>query len=259
MKKPVLYFATAVAGLLVLGTSYSFQTVSALGTPPAVFQAAGPTTASIQSMVDAFRLALGNPNHGSDPISHIGGRREINWDGGNPSNVTTSPGPTPFDVFLLGRGARFTTTGTGFVQAPPSGLATFFNNATYANVFQAFSLSRLFSPAGSNVTTGLFFLPGGGEIPATVAGFGAVFTDVDRSDVTIIRFFGKQGNLLFTKAVPASAGTASLSFLGVLYSSSEIASVRITTGNALPGANDTSDKDVVMIDDVLYSEPVIIQ
>jgi hypothetical protein len=259
MKKPVLYFATAVVGLSVLGVSHSSQSVSAQGTPPVVFQAAGPTTASIQSMVDAFRLALGNPNNGNDGISHPSGRREINWDGGSTTNLNTSPGATPFDVFLNGRGARFTTTGTGFVQAPPSGLATFFNNATYATIFQAFSLSRLFSPAGSNVTTGLFFLPGGGEIPATVAGFGAVLTDVDRNDTTIIRFFGKQGNLLFAKAVPASAGTASLSFLGVLFGSSEIASVRITTGNALPGANDTGDKDVVMIDDVLYSEPVEIQ
>ena len=257
--KKVLYFATAVAGLSVLGVSHLFQTVSAQGTPPVVFQAAGPTTASIQSMVDAFRLALGNPNHGNDGISHIGGRREINWDGGSPSNQTTSPGPTPFDVFLVGRGARFTTAGTGFVQAPPSGLATFLNNATYTAIFQAFSLSRLFSPVGSNVTTGLFFLPGGGEIPASVPGFGAVFTDVDRDNFTVIRFFGKQGNLLFSKVVPASAGNASLSFLGVLFSSPDIASVRITTGNALPGANDTFDRDVVMIDDVLYGEPVEIQ
>ena len=33
--------------------------------PPAVFQAAGPNAASIQSVVDAYRAALGNPNNGN--------------------------------------------------------------------------------------------------------------------------------------------------------------------------------------------------
>jgi len=33
--------------------------------PPLVFQAAGPTAASIQGMVEAFRAALGNPNNGN--------------------------------------------------------------------------------------------------------------------------------------------------------------------------------------------------
>jgi hypothetical protein len=32
---------------------------------PAVFQAAGPNAASIQSVVDAYRAALGNPNNGN--------------------------------------------------------------------------------------------------------------------------------------------------------------------------------------------------
>ena len=34
---------------------------------PAVFQAAGPDAASIQSTVDAYRAALGNPDNGNDP------------------------------------------------------------------------------------------------------------------------------------------------------------------------------------------------
>jgi hypothetical protein len=259
MKKQVFYFAAAVAGLSLLGASYSFETVSAAVPVPLVFQASGPSVASIQSMVDEFRLALGNPNNGNDGISHSSGRREINWDGGSPSNLTTSPGPTPFDVFLLGRGARFTTTGTGFVQAPPSGLATTFSNATYTNIFQPFSLSRLFSPVGSNVTTGLFFLPGGGEIPATVAGFGAVFTDVDQAGPTSIQYFGTLGELLATRAVPGSAGDKGLSFVGVMFNSSLIASVKITTGTRTPGPTESPDRDIVVMDDFLYSEPKIIE
>jgi hypothetical protein len=255
MKNRIVFFSAAVAALSLFGASQSFETVSAAVPAPLVFQAAGPSVASIQSMVDAYRAALGNPNNGSDGISHDAGRREINWDGGNPAITTTSPGVTPFDVFLVGRGARFTTPGTGFVQAATTGLATTFNNATYANIFQPFSLSRLFSAVGSNVTTGLFFLPGGGEIPATVKGFGAVFSDVDSSTSTSIQYFGAHGELLVTRAVPGSQGTAGLSFVGVLFNSSLIGSVKITSGRT-PGLNDTVDRDIVMMDDFLYSEPV---
>ena len=88
---------------------------------PAVFQAAGPTAASIQSTVDAFRAALGDPNNGNNPGPLSSGRREINWDGGNPTIMDTTPPVTPFDVFLNTRGAQFTTPGVGLSQAPPSG------------------------------------------------------------------------------------------------------------------------------------------
>src|SRR5438093_5710339 len=153
--------------------------------PPTVFQAAGPTAASIQSTVDAFRAALGNPNNGNAPGPLASGRREINWDGGG-ANVNTDVPVTPFNVFLNTRGGQFTTPGTGLSQAPPSGgpqggLAGLFNNATYSAIFSTFSPLRLFTPVGSNITEGLFFVPGSnGTVRATVSGFGAVFTDVDR-------------------------------------------------------------------------------
>ncbi len=105
-----------------------------------MFQAAGPTAASIQSTVDAYRAALGNPNNGNNPGPLKIGRREINWDGGNPNILDTTPPVTPFNVFLNTRGARFTTPGLGLSQAPPSGgpqggLAVLFNNPTYAKIF----------------------------------------------------------------------------------------------------------------------------
>ena len=132
--------------------------------PPAVFQAAGPTASSIQSTVDAFRAALGDQQW-QYPGPASTGRREINWDGGDPT-VTTTPLPaTPFNVFLNTRGAQFTTPGTGLTQAPPSGgpqggLAALFKNPTYATIFSTFSPSRLFTPVGSNITEALFFIPG---------------------------------------------------------------------------------------------------
>ena len=155
---------------------------------PAVFQAAGPTAASIQSTVDAFRAALGDPNNANNPGPLSSGRREINWDGGNPAIMDTTPPVTPFDVFLNIRGASSPHPGEGLSQAPPSGgpqggLAVLFNNPTYATIFTTFSPSRLFTPVGSNVTDGSFFIPGtSGASPATVSGFGVVFTDVDLPD-----------------------------------------------------------------------------
>ena len=152
---------------------------------PIVFQAAGPTAQSIQSTVDAFRAALGDPNNGNAPGRSRSGHREINWDGGG-ANATTSAPVTPFDVFLDTRGAQFTTPGTGLTQAPPAGgpdggLARLFNNPTYGTIFSAFSPLRLFSPVDSNVTDSLFFMPGtNGGTPAVVNAFGAVFTDVDQ-------------------------------------------------------------------------------
>ncbi|HET9314918.1 MAG TPA: hypothetical protein VFQ51_04975, partial [Vicinamibacteria bacterium] len=153
MGVPALMLATAVAGPSVAQA----QDQSPSLVPPVVFQAAGPNIASIQSTVDQYRAALGAVNNGNNPGPLDNGRREINWDGGG--STATSPGPTPFTVFLQTRGANITTPGTGFVQAPLDGLVTTFGNDTYATIFQPFSPVRLFSPVGSNKTEVTFFVP----------------------------------------------------------------------------------------------------
>jgi len=250
--------------------------------PPLVFQAAGPTVASIQGTVDAFRAALGNPNNGNAPGPLAKGRREINWDGGG-NNQTTTVSGNPFAGFQVIRGALFTTPdGTGFVQAPPAadpalfppgGLAGLFDNPTYRITFSTFSPLRLFSAIGSNITEVEFFVPGGGNKPvtATVTGFGAVFTDVDRPDgsksgkkhgddedecpSTLIEYFDANCELLFSSFVPSSPGDGSLSFFGIVFDDPRIACVRITSGNTAPGPDDDSKHDIVMMDDFLYGEP----
>ena len=58
---------------------------------PTVFQAAGPNPESIQSTVDAFRAALGEPDNANNPGPLASGRREINWDGGGGVDITTTP------------------------------------------------------------------------------------------------------------------------------------------------------------------------
>ena len=239
--------------------------VAEISDPVAVFQAAGPNTASIQGSVDQYRAA----------VSVLAGRREINWDGGDIANVATTVSGNPFAGFLITRGALFTTPdGTGFVQAPagtdvpPGGLAGFFNNPTYKTSFRAFSASRLFSAIGGKVTDVTFFVPGGGNIPATVSGFGSVFSDVDqpngsgpgqkrgnRHASTLIEYYGTNGELLFSSFVPASPGDGGLSFFGIVFPDARIARVRITSGDVAPGPDDSAKHDVVMMDDFIFGEP----
>jgi hypothetical protein len=245
---------------------------------PAVFQAAGTSAASIQSTVDAYRAALGDPNNLNNPGPLQTGRREINWDGGNPNVLDTTAPVNPFLVFLNTRGSQFKTPGVGLSQAPASGgpqggLAVLFGNPTYANIFTAFSPSRLFTPVGSNITQASFSIPGtNGTVPARVKGFGAVFTDVDQPDGrgpgerrgnrganTLIEYFNEDGRVIFSSFVPASPGDGSLSFFGIVFDDARIASVRIKTGNVAPGPNDDDRHDVVMMDDFIYGEPQLLQ
>ena len=241
---------------------------SSIGVPasaaPILFTDSGPNAAAIQDGVDAFRAALGNPNNGNAPGPLSSGRREINWDGGGPPVIDATPPANPFVVFQNTRGATFTTPavgpGTGLTQAADTGGAGSLDliNGAYAAAFTPFSLNRLFTPIGSNITEGTFSVPGtGGTVGATVTGFGAVFTDVDLPDTTTIQFFGITGASLGTFAAPVG-GTAdgSLSFLGVIFDAGErIARVRITTGTTALGPADGPGVDVVVMDDFLFAEP----
>ena len=261
----------ATFGLLSMLIPVS-QSAHAQGTP-LVFQAAGPDATSIQGAVDAFRAALGD-NNGNNPGPLQKGRREINWDGGNPNLLDTTAPVNPFLVFLNTRGSQFKTPGLGLSQAPPSGglqggLAVLFGNPNYAKIFRTFSRSRLFTPVGSNITEASFSIPGtNGTAPATVRGFGAVFTDVDqpngvgaatRGGSTLIQYFDRDGRLLFSSFVPASPGDGSLSFFGIKFDDARIASVRIKAGNVAPGPNDDAQNDIVMMDDFIYGEPELLK
>ena len=173
MKKNMLSkFVIAFGFLSVMTLVPICQTAQAQGklVPPIIFQAAGPTAESIQSTVDAYRAALGDPNNANNPGPLASGRREINWDGGGPDRLTTAP-VTPFNVFLNTRGGQFTTLGIGLSQAPPAGgpeggLEVLFNNPTYGATFSAFSPLRLFTPVGSNLTEAVFFVPGTNGAPS---------------------------------------------------------------------------------------------
>ncbi len=221
------------------------------GATPTVFNATG----NIGGVITDFQTALGNPNNGNSPGPIADGRRQINWDAGivpfdMPGNFFNNAPTT--------RGAEFSTSGTGFAVSNDSDgtndnlFDTF--NPTYTGQFQTFSAPRLFTSVGSNVLDVNFFVPAT-DTPAIVNGFGAIFTDVDLHDSTKIEFYDFSNNLLFEDFVdPDPQG---LSFLGATFSTSNLARVRITSGNTALGPDDdpVNRVDIVVIDDFLYGEP----
>ena len=233
--------------------------------PPVVYQAAGPNNASILGTIDEFRNAIGGINNGNGAGPVADGRREINWDGGGSA---TSPAATPFNGFLNNRGALFATPGSGFVQAPPSGIATTFGNLSYESIFRAFSQQRLFSAVGDSRTDVRFFIPGtNGATGATTRAFGAIFTDVDQPDGSdrgyrrenressvTVTYFGVSGDLLFSGVVASAPGNGNFSFFGAIFPDARIGRVLITAGD-YAGPDETANRDIVMMDDFIYSEP----
>jgi hypothetical protein len=247
--------------LAAIAFAGSMLAPGAASAAPITLIASGFAPGDIQAQVDAFRAEIGDPNNANNPGPLAGGRREINWDGGG--SLDTAVAGTPFTGFQDIRGATFTTPGTGFVQAPLDGLATQFANPGYATNFQFFSPARVFTPIDSNVTDVTFSIPGtAGATAATVSAFGAVFSDVELSGATTMEFFTPEDASLGVFDVPSLTGSATLSFLGVLFDAGEqIARVRITTGNLPLGPNGNDllpEVDVVVMDDFIYAEPVAI-
>jgi len=251
-----VFVSSTILTLLLLG-----MPIRAVATPITIRAAAGPDAASIQAIVDLFRMdvSLGgvNVNNGNTVGSLPTGRREVNWDGGGAAALATLF-PSPMNTFNSGattRGLVSVTSGTGFeISGQPS--PEFGDiNAAYPAFFDTFSAPRLFSPLGSNVMDAIFFSPGT-NTPASVFGFGAVFADVDLANTTSLQFFNTSNVSLGTFFVPTF--NMGLSFLGVTFTD-PIGRVRITTGNTPLGPTDGGPTDVVVLDDFIYSEPQPLQ
>ena len=96
------------------------------------------------------------------------------------------------------------------------------------------------------------YVPGTSR-PATVAGFGAVFTDVDLNNRSAIFAIGQFGQVLDGVYAPAADGD--VSFAGVGFDAGErIASVHIVSGIERLGS-DGAVSNKVVLDDFIYGEP----
>ena len=228
-----------------------------------VRNAGGANAAAVQSAVDQFRGDLGGANNGNGG-SFITGRREINWDGA--PDTVSSPNNLAFNAFA-GRGAIFNSVASFTGDNPfilsadssnPANAAVRYGDIdpSYTTTFQAFSAERLFVARGSNVIEVRFVVPGT-QIPATVSGFGSIFTDVDNNNNTFMEFYDIAGKQL-AEVQPVAADNG-LTFTGVSFNAGErIAKVLIRLGNAPLAAGNVDGQngvDVVATDDFIYGEP----
>jgi hypothetical protein len=134
---------------------------------------------------------------------------------------------------------------------------------SYPATFTTFSAERLFTVITNtavpcNILTVNFFVPGT-RIPATVSGFGVVFTDVDVTGNARILVYGPDGALLPPGVMAPTAADGGLSFIGVSYNAGErIGQVQIVSGpDGLASGNvdGVGGIDVVAMDDFIYGEP----
>jgi hypothetical protein len=255
----VLALAVAAAGPAALGDAV-------------VFSGTG-TDADVTAALNDFRNALGALN-ANVPGSFGSGRREINWDG-VPDRSSDPVGLPPafFNSNAAGRarGVVYESPEDAFFMVSansenPAGTPINFAslNPQYGGLFRAFSPQRLLALVGGTRSAFRFFVPGT-NIPATVSGFGAVFSDVDLADSTEISFIGANGTLITRVFAPvATTSNGGLSFVGVRFDAGErVARVEIRSGNIPigPGNNEGplsggGFADAVAMDDFVFGEPV---
>jgi hypothetical protein len=220
-----------------------------------VIQSAGDISGSVNN----FRHLLGDKLNTTPGA--IGGRREINWDG-VPDSLIGKPLP---DNFLNNtapgapasqqRGLVYDSEGV--FQVSKNNFSEV--NANAANQFAPFSGNNVFTNTSANLWDVGFEIPGQ-EQPATVSGFGIVFTDVDLENNTSVEFFS--GNKSVGKFfAPKHDAVSKHSFLGVYFKKLRITGVKVQHGNGLlvSGEKDITNgggKDLVILDDFLYDEPV---
>jgi hypothetical protein len=232
--------------------------------PPAVQStvlAIGGDSATVAGKLAEFRVVLGDPLNTTP--NQTTGRREVNWDGVPPGFTNNSTFPLDFfnstdPVAANGRkrGLQYVNNGT-LIRIDSTDFSEI--DASYASQFEPFTRKRMLVAAGTNVSEISFKVPGTAT-DASVKGFGVIFSDVDDANSTNIEFFNGSKSLGVFKA-PASSGSSKFSFLGVFFPVEKITRLKITSGNAAlaAGVKDITsggNKDLVAMDDFLYSEPV---
>lgn len=216
-----------------------------------VFEINADDATGIQATVDAFRDALGPLNAPAPVNGDPNGRRQINWDAA-PDDFS-DPNPFPGNFFNFGSAPR--ARGIEFVEAgDTSGFLLSSTEASGQPVefgapdeYTFFSSERLFTPVNDSLFDVYFFDPADQVTRAYTRGLGVVFTDVELPDETYMNFYDMNDNLLYSRSV-LTGNNASLSFLGVIFDSLEVARVRINAG--------VDGSDNVAMDDFIFGEPV---
>lgn len=249
--------------LFVVIVFLSFVLVACGGSSePQIVRASGDITAAVEE----YRALLGENNGGEPGTRGPSGFREINWD--SLPDELAAPNLYEPDFFNApeaphARGIVLNTPGEGLMVSadsdnPYGALPRFGNiNPQYVDIFKTFSEERLFSPVGgSNLVVITFFVPGT-DTPATVRGFGAVYTDVDTTH-TAFEYFDKDGNSLGSFETPLSDN--GLSFLGVVFDEAIVFSVEVKYGTGALGPNDgEGGVDVAVMDNFIYGEPQAVE
>jgi hypothetical protein len=213
----------------------------------------------ITSKVNEFRTLLGNPLNTT--TGQTTGRREINWDI-VPAQFETESLPkdffNPTDAgapISLKRGFAYNSDGNFRVSSNGFGG----EDPDFTPQMQAFSGSKTFANVSSFAWEPEFLVAGTAE-KASVKGFGAVFSDVDIENNSSLEFFNGDKSL-GKYFVPTHTSNSAFSFLGVYFKNDFVTKVKITHGNATILSNEKDitnggTKDIVVLDDFLYDEPV---
>ncbi|HTE23546.1 hypothetical protein [Flavitalea sp.] len=223
---------------------------------PVVIQGNG----SIEDEIDAFRQLLGPLNSGSATTS---GRREVNWDA-VPDNQLGKPLPNDFfnptgpgALAARQRGLVYTSVAGSFVVSKSNFEDI---NVLAAGSFKPFSGTNTFANTSSSLWEVGFQVPGQAT-SASVRGFGAVFSDVDVPNESYLEFFNDDKSLgkFF---IPVHDANSSFSFLGVQFRANQKVTRVVVShpGILSAGQADISNggpKDLIVLDDFLYSEPTI--
>ncbi|HYE54895.1 MAG TPA: hypothetical protein VD996_08635 [Chitinophagaceae bacterium] len=217
------------------------------------------SSGNINTGVNAFRQLLGNTLNTTPGAT--GGRREVNWDA-VPVELLGKPLPPHFlnntDADAPASQQRgFEYEGIAAFQVSNSNFSEV--NPQAAPSFATFSGSNSFTNTSTVLWDGSFEIPGQ-NVPASVSGFGMVFSDVDLANTSFIEFFNGDRSL-GKFYVPVQKAGSKLSFLGVYFKKERVTRIKVQHGNGVlnQGEKDISDggsKDLVILDDFLYDEPV---
>jgi hypothetical protein len=142
--------------------------------------------------------------------------------------------------------------------------------SVYSGNLLAFTQSASFAPLGSTTTEITFRVPGS-QTPAVVHGLGIVFSSVDKPNSSYVEYFDEANNVVakifspvqdrgkFPFEGPAIAERFSYTFVGFNDPSKRIARVVVVSGDVpvdeAQGDFPDIQGDVVIFDDVYYSEP----